>query len=279
MPETLRPLLVVLVLTSAASPVAAQREDSVWTIRAGSYAGQSVRLNTDLATKRSSRFLRISKLKGDSRFVAWSPSRLPAPVAFRGGRGISDNDSLAFWSILREMEADMGMRLFEPAVLSDYSDPSDIIVVDTKNMPHDDGMTLVTWSSPGGIYDARVFLRSTATLHSSRVVAHEMMHALGFGHICVGLHHEFRRGFAVTSHAGGCCIRAVRSRVSRRERSRGHVGARRAGHVAGENGNRFAGCLRGVRFFVPAHQRDGAIGASGTCHCRSPAFVVVLPLK
>ena len=182
MPETLRPLLVVLVLTSAASPVAAQREDSVWTIRAGSYAGQSVRLNTDLATKRSSRFLRISKLKGDSRFVAWSPSRLPAPVAFRGGRGISDNDSLAFWSILREMEADMGMRLFEPAVLSDDSDPSDIIVVDTKNMPHDDGMTLVTWSSPGGIYDARVFLRSTATLHSSRVVAHEMMHALGFGH-------------------------------------------------------------------------------------------------
>ena len=80
------------------------------------------------------------------------------------------------------MEADMGMRLFEPAVLPDDKDPSDIIVVDTRNMPGDDGMTLVTWSSPGGIYDARVFLRSTSTLHSSRVVAHEMMHALGFGH-------------------------------------------------------------------------------------------------
>lgn len=107
---------------------------------------------------------------------------MPAAVAFRGGRGISENDSLAFWSILQQMEADMGMRLFEPAVLPDGSDPSDIIVVDTKNMPNDDGMTFVTWSSPGGIYDARVFLRSTATFHTSRVVAHEMMHALGFGH-------------------------------------------------------------------------------------------------
>ena len=182
MPGTLRPLLVALLFTSAASPAGAQREDSAWTIRAGSYAGQSVTLNTELATKRGSKFLRISKLKGDSRYVAWSPSRLPAPVAFRGGRGIGESDSLAFWSILREMEADMGMRLFDPAVLPDGSDPSDIIVVDTKNMPHDDGMTLVTWGSPGGVYDARVFLRSTATLHSSRVVAHEMMHALGFGH-------------------------------------------------------------------------------------------------
>lgn len=76
----------------------------------------------------------------------------------------------------------MGMRLFEPAVLTDDADPDDVIVVDTKNMPRDDGMTLVTWSNPGGIYDARVFVRSTATLHNSRVVAHEMMHALGFGH-------------------------------------------------------------------------------------------------
>lgn len=166
---------------STASPVAGQREDSVWTIRAGTYAGQSIRLNPDFAAKRA-KFLRISKSKGDSRYVAWSPSRLPAPVAFRSGRGISENDSLAFWSILREMEADMGMRLFEPAVLTGDSDPADVIVVDTRNMTRDDGMTLVTWSTPGGIYDARVYLRSTYTMHSSHVVAHEMMHALGFGH-------------------------------------------------------------------------------------------------
>lgn len=178
----IRSLLLIALLTSTATPVVAQRTDSLWTIRGGTFAGQNVRVNPELATRRSSKFLRISKLKGDWRYVAWSPSRLPAAVAFRGGRGISENDSIAFWSILREMEADMGMRLFEPAALSDDADPDDIIVVDTKNMPNDDGMTLVTWSSPGGIYDARVFVRSTGTLHNSRVVAHEMMHALGFGH-------------------------------------------------------------------------------------------------
>jgi hypothetical protein len=80
------------------------------------------------------------------------------------------------------MESDMGMHLFEPATLGADSDPDDVIVVDTKSMASADGMTLVTWSSPGGIYDARVFVRSAATLHNPRVVAHEMMHALGFGH-------------------------------------------------------------------------------------------------
>jgi hypothetical protein len=180
--RTARTLALLALLSGAATPVAGQQSDSVWTIRSGTFAGQTVRLNPDLAARRGSKFLRISRLKGDSRYVAWSPSHLPAPVAFRAGRGISEADSLAFWSILREMEADMGMRLFEPAVLSADSDPDDIIVVDTKNMANDDGMTLVTWSTPGGIYDARVFLRSTSTMHNAHVVAHEMMHALGFGH-------------------------------------------------------------------------------------------------
>ena len=169
-------------IVSAAPPAAAQQGDSAWTIRGGTFAGATVKLDIDLASRRNSKFLRISRLKGDSRFVAWSPSRLPAAVAFRAGRGITAPDSIAFWSILREVESDMGMHLFEPATLSADSDPDDVIVVDTKSMANNDGMTLVTWSSPGGIYDARVFVRSVATLHNPRVVAHEMMHALGFGH-------------------------------------------------------------------------------------------------
>ncbi len=43
-------------------------------------------------------------------------------------------------------------------------------------------MTLVTWSATGGVCDARINFRSPATLHNQRVVVHELMHALGFGH-------------------------------------------------------------------------------------------------
>lgn len=167
-------------LTAVASmPLSAQSPDSLWTIRGGTFAGTSLHVNSYVAKR--SKFVRQSKLKGDARFVTWTPSQLPARVAFRPGK-VNPEDSVAFWSILRDMETDMGMRLFEPATITRDADPDDVIVVDTKNMSNDDGVTYVTWSNNGGLYDARVYLRSRATLHDQRIVTHEMMHALGFGH-------------------------------------------------------------------------------------------------
>jgi len=177
-------LIALLTSLALAHPAVAQTpaRDSAWTIRAGSYTGTTVLLNRDAASRRGSSFLRVSKLKYDDRFVGWNPSRLPAAVAFALGSHINEADSMAFWSILRQMEADVGMRLFEPATLAKDHDPYDVIVVDTKNMVSDDGVTFVTWSNNGALYDARVFFRSSGILRSSRVVTHEMMHALGFGH-------------------------------------------------------------------------------------------------
>ena len=166
----------------AAAPAAAQTSDSTFTIRGGTYAGQSVRVDPGIASRRSSRFLRISRLKGETRYVGWNPSRLPAHVAFRYGSSVSDSDSTAFWSILRQMEADIGIKLFEPVALSAHSDPEDVIVVETKALPHEEGLTMVTWTASGVLYDARVYLRSAETMRDPRIVAHEMMHALGFGH-------------------------------------------------------------------------------------------------
>jgi hypothetical protein len=160
----------------------AQKTDTLWTIHGGRYDLVSVHIDSDIATRRSSRFLRISKLAGDARFVGWNPTRLPAAVAFRANRGVTESDSTAFWDILRRMELDMGMRLFEPASLASDSDPADVIVVDIKILGRDDGKTLVTWTTSGAVYDARVYLASTLTLHDQRIVTHEMMHALGFGH-------------------------------------------------------------------------------------------------
>ena len=165
-----------------AAPLPAQRSDSMWTIRGGAYDGRVIRIDSNLATRKGSAFLRLSKLKGDRRFVGWNPSRLPARVAFRSGRSITAEDSIAFWSILNRMELDIGMRLFEPAALSRESDPEDVIVVDIMQMSGDDGRTYLTWSNNAGVYDARVYFRSRSLLHNPRIVTHEMMHALGFGH-------------------------------------------------------------------------------------------------
>ena len=174
--------LSVIIVVLFAAPLPAQRSDSMWTIRGGAYDGRVIRIDSNLATRKGSAFLRLSKLKGDRRFVGWNPSRLPARVAFRSGRSVTAEDSIAFWSILKRMELDIGMRLFEPAALSRESDPEDVIVVDTRQMSGDDGRTYLTWSNNAGVYDARVYFRSTSLLHNPRIVTHEMMHALGFGH-------------------------------------------------------------------------------------------------
>ena len=168
-------------MTLASAAADAQVSDSVWTIRGGTYAGHAVTIDRSLAARKSSRFWRISNIRGDRRIVGWNPSSLPAKVAFHSSR-IAPADSIAFWSILDRMQADMGMHLFEPTSLALEPDDESVIVVDLKSMAGDEGVTYITWSTNSAPYDARVYLRAPSSLHDARVVTHEMMHALGFGH-------------------------------------------------------------------------------------------------
>lgn len=171
----------ILLSILALSSTRAQAPDSAWVIRGGTYAGQSVVIDRSLAARKSSRFWRVSSIKSDRRIVGWNPSTLPAHVAFHNSR-ITAADSIAFWSTLRRMEEDMGMHLFEPTSLAAEPDDQSVIVVDLKAMAGDEGVTYITWSTNSSPYDARVYLRATSSLHDPRVVTHEMMHALGFGH-------------------------------------------------------------------------------------------------
>jgi hypothetical protein len=169
------------VTVALAADAGAQRVDSAWTIRGGSYDGVTVPIDVGAAS-RQGRFWRLSSVRGERRIVGWNPSRLPVAVAFRRGAGVTANDSTAFWNILRQLEADIGMRLFEPVTLAAGDDPDDVIVADVKPMIADAGLTLVTWSTYGSIYDSRIYLGSRVMMHNERVVSHEMLHALGFGH-------------------------------------------------------------------------------------------------
>jgi hypothetical protein len=165
----------------AAGETGAQVADTSWTVRGGTYDGAIVRIDPVLATAKGSRFWRVP-VRGPRRIIGWNPSRLPVAVAFRQRAGFEPADSAAFWAILRQLEADAGLKLFEPATLAHGEDPPDVIVVDTRQMPSHEGMTLVTWTAVGSLYDARVHFRSRASARDPRVVTHEIMHALGFGH-------------------------------------------------------------------------------------------------
>jgi hypothetical protein len=179
----LRSLAVIALMFLGAGRTAAQSpvSDSVWTIRGGPYDGMRVPIDLSRASRRG-KFWRLTSVAGRQRIVGWNPSRLPVAVGFRHGLSISPADSAAFWGSLRAIESDMGMRLFHPVSLRPGEDPEDVVVVDIRPMVKDDGVTLVTWTAQGSVYDARIVLRSRVTMHNERVVIHEMMHALGFGH-------------------------------------------------------------------------------------------------
>lgn len=79
------------------------------------------------------------------------------------------------------MSGDVGKILFEPATLEEQ-DPVNVIVVDVHAMPGTDGFTRATWTPSGELFDVRVSFGSRRVLNNAHTVAHEMTHALGFGH-------------------------------------------------------------------------------------------------
>jgi len=161
-----------------------------WTIHGGSYDGATVPVSVAAAlalTADRSRFARVHRPSGGGapQQVSWPPRAFPIPVAFRRDSAdapVSPSDSSTFWRLVGQLEADLGRDVFRPAAYADIVERDGAIRVVVDRSLSANGLTFVTWGNGGHIYAGDVSFRGAGTMHDPRIVAHEMMHALGFGH-------------------------------------------------------------------------------------------------
>jgi len=173
-----------------------------WTIRAGRYAGRQV--ETRLARAFSppcagcTGFFRAFAVRGDTartRLQGWPAERFPLRVAFDrewSRERVTEGDSVAFWREADELEEALGADVFRPANYGDAlpredGGPDDVILVwfDTDMRGLGGIGTAVSREDDIGYGDLRLnrdALRGTGA--APGLVAHELMHTLGFGHTC-----------------------------------------------------------------------------------------------
>lgn len=173
-----------------------------WTIRGGRYDGQVVEVPLARAfigaCKACGGFFRGSSARADSgRTVlrGWPAERFPLRVAFDrewNGEKVTAGDSVSFWREAAELEETFGADVFRPARFPDAvpagdGGPDDVILVWFD--PEMRGIAgLGTAVSDGDDIEYgdlrlnRAALRETETYPG--LVAHELMHTLGFGHTC-----------------------------------------------------------------------------------------------
>jgi hypothetical protein len=139
-----------------------------WTIAAGEYAGLTVPVRAVGARG----FWRTA---GPGRPVGWE-GEAAKRVAVE-----SDSppfDTAAFWAAARDLGRAWGRPLFRPAAAGEAPD---LVVRVTPGLSAA-GMTTLSYDGGGVVAGARVEFRSAATAADPRVAAHELLHALGFGH-------------------------------------------------------------------------------------------------
>ncbi|HUQ84396.1 MAG TPA: Ig-like domain-containing protein, partial [Gemmatimonadaceae bacterium] len=170
-----------------------------WTIASGTYASSTIDISPNQA------FTPPCTTAGDincdgfypkswvTGIKLWDDATLPAPVAFdhaRTAAPISASDSVAFWAIVRQMEADIGRTLFRPATASQLAVEADgwsagavMVRIDASLVPGR-GYTNWRWDSRGVVFTAVTRVGSAAALGTSSLVTHELLHAIGLKHSC-----------------------------------------------------------------------------------------------
>jgi hypothetical protein len=173
-----------------------------WTIAAGRYAGQAVAISPHRARTPVCAGCSVFWVRAQPQgqepvpYQGWPLSRFPLRVGFDREHSVPAGaapDSTAFWIAVELMEEAFGQDLFRPVRYTqtlaqglDDDNPDDVVLVVVDPSLPVSGLTLVL--ARRGLVDyAAVSLqrrREMFTEYGPELVAHEMMHALGFGHTC-----------------------------------------------------------------------------------------------
>jgi hypothetical protein len=155
----------------------------VWRIDGGRFDGVEIPIDVDAVLRRGSDRGSFGRVKG-RQLVGWTVGSFPVPVVLRHDAGLrfSAADSIAFWAIVRTVEESLGGQFFLPA--ADTLLRGTIYPIDVRIDPRlsADAKTWVSWNREGQIFEGAISFRSHSQLRNESVVAHELLHLLGFGH-------------------------------------------------------------------------------------------------
>jgi hypothetical protein len=154
-----------------------------WTIHRGRFAGSAVKIAPSDAlrgTTGQGSFGRVAH----QHVVAWDASSFPIGIVLRHdlSPGLSARDSVAFWEAARDVEDAIGITLFRPTTDTTEHDrvfPIDVLL-DRRIAAS--GVTYVSWDRGGRLFEGTMRFRTSREIELGSVVAHELLHALGFGH-------------------------------------------------------------------------------------------------
>jgi hypothetical protein len=158
-----------------------------YTIAGGTYGGTVVPISVDAALAPAgerARYWRVSRAptsRGTP--IGWPEERFPLPVAVAGRVSeLRRADSAAFWAIARQLERDFGRTLFRPISLDSALSEGWSVNLSLDARESTPGITFITHAGQADLFDASIVIRSSPLLSDERVVTHELVHALGFGH-------------------------------------------------------------------------------------------------
>jgi hypothetical protein len=170
-----------------------------WTIGSGTHAGSVVDVDLRGATRPACAGCSAFYGREDTVHMhppgipIWLEHSLPLRVAFSEDDGVevSEADSTAFMRVVESLEEDLGRPWFRASRMTDIMDGpvgdrlgSIIVGIDPALQTTGRG----NWAAQGGeIVAGMVYLKSARVIRdpdNASVVAHELMHALGFGHTC-----------------------------------------------------------------------------------------------